>query len=166
MASYKIENQAEFNAFLSKVSKVGTSRFIMGEMARIVKKFSKANFVLKGSGQYPELSEKYRIRKSRIKPAAPILVFSGDLRDSIVGNTADSILKITEKTAIVGTSVKYAKTHDKGFSGTVTRKTKTGKSTSYQLDIPVRKPLFLTKKMVEQILKTYSANVDKQLKAS
>ena len=161
MISYEVENQAEFNAFLAKVAKVGTSRFIMGEMARIVKKFSKANFILKGSGQYPPLSERYKKRKSRIRPAASILVFDGDLRDSIVGNTEDSILKITNKTAIVGTSVPYAKFHDKGFSGTVKRKN----SKSYNLNLPQRKPLFLTSKMVEQILKNYSANVDKQLKA-
>lgn len=150
MASYEVENQAEFNAFLAKVAKAGGSRFVMGEMARIVKKFSRANFTLKGSGQYPPLTERYKKRKKRFKPSAPILVFRGDLRDSIIGNTVNSILKITDRTAIVGTKVPHGKFHDQGAPS---------------INLPIRKPLFLTKKMVEQIIKTYSANIDKQLKA-
>lgn len=164
MASYTIENQKEFEDLLRRIAKSGSNRFIMGEMARIVKKFSRANFILKGSGQYPPLQERYRKRKARIRPSAPILVFDGDLKDSIIGKTSDSILKITKNVAIVGTKVAHAKVHDEGFSGTVTRKTKSGKSVSYQLNIPQRKPLFLTTKMVEQMIKTYAANIDKGLR--
>lgn len=161
MVSYSVSNQAEFDAFLKKISKAGTSRFIMGEMARIVKKFSKANFTLKGSGQYEPLSKRYKARKSRMAPGKPIMVLRGDLRDSIVGNTADSILKLTNNSAIVGTSLPYAIYHDEGFSGMVKRKN----SISYQLDLPQRRPFFLTEQMVVQILKTYEANIVKELKA-
>lgn len=148
MASYTIENQAEFEDLLRRIAKVGSNRFIMGEMARIVKKFSRANFILKGSGQYPPLKERYRKRKARIRPSASILVLNGFLRDGIIGKTKDSILKITKNTAIVGTKTPYAKFHDEGTK-----------------NLPVRKPLFLTAKMVEQMIKTYSANIDKGLKA-
>ena len=95
MVTFSIKNNAQFNQLLDKVSKLGSSRFIMGEMARIVKKFNKANFTLKGSGQYKPLSAKYSEKKKRFKPSAPILVYSGDLRDSIGAITANSILKIT-----------------------------------------------------------------------
>jgi len=165
MASYTIENQAEFEDLLRRIAKVGSNRFIMGELARIVKKFSRANFILKGSGQYPPLSPRYKKRKARIRPSAPILVFNGDLRDSIIGKTSDSILKITKNVAIVGTKVAHGKIHDEGFSGAVTRKTKSGKSVSYQLNIPQRRPLFITTKMVEQMIKTYEANINKGLRA-
>lgn len=148
MASYTIENQAEFENLLRRIAKAGSNRFIMGEMARIVKKFSKANFTLKGSGQYPPLQEKYKVRKARFKPSAPILVFRGRLRDGIIGKTLDSILKITKDIAIVGTKTPYAKFHDEGTK-----------------NLLVRKPLFLTTKMVEQMIKTYAANIDKGLKA-
>ena len=148
MASYTIENQAEFEDLLKRIAKAGSNRFIMGEMARIVKKFSRANFILKGSGRYPPLKERYRKRKARIRPSAPILVFDGDLRDSIIGKTSDSILKITKDSAIIGTKTPYAILHDKGTK-----------------NLPVRKPLFLTTKMVEQMIKIYSANIDKGLKA-
>lgn len=147
MVSYEIENIEEFNGLIDKMNKVGSNRFIMGEMARIIKKFSKANFTLKGSGQYEPLQPKYQKTKARMKPSAPIMVYDGRLRDSIVGNTSDSIMKITEFTATVGTSVPYAKFHDEGTK-----------------NMPQRKSLFLTKKMVEQMVKIYEANIIKGIK--
>lgn len=145
--SYNIENDKEFKVFLEKVSKISTSRFVMGEAARIIKKFSKANFILKGSGKYPPLSERYKRRKQRIRPNRPILVFNGRLRDSIVGNTKDSILHIKDDSLIVGTATPYAIYLDQGTD-----------------NMPARKPLFLTKKMIEQIMKVYDAHIDKRLR--
>ena len=146
--SYDIKNDKEFIEALKQISKITSSRFVFGEAARIIKKFSKANFTLKGSGQYPPLSERYKKRKDILKPGAPILVFDGKLRDSIISNTSDSILKITENSVIIGTSVIYAKDHDEGVP---------------EINLPVRKPLFLTAKMIEQILKVYEAHIEKQL---
>jgi phage gpG-like protein len=148
MVSYELENLEEFNSLLSKMGKLGSSRFIMGEMVRIVKKFSTENFTLKGSGKYPKLSSRYKTRKSRIKPSAPILVYSGALRDSIVGSTSDSITRITKDSATIGTSLPYAKLLDTGTK-----------------NMPMRKPLFLTKKMVEQMMKTYESNIEKGIKS-
>jgi phage gpG-like protein len=146
IVSYEIDNDVEFQELLGKVSKISTSRFVMGEAARIIKKFSKANFILKGDGQYPPLSDRYKKAKSRLRPNAPILVYDGKLRDSIVGKTKDSILNITEDSLIVGTSLFYARFLDEG-----TKK------------MPARKPLFLTRKMIEQIIKTYDAHIEKRL---
>jgi phage gpG-like protein len=148
MVSYELENQEEFNSLLKKLGGMGSSRFLMGQMAKIVKKFSKANFTLKGDGKYEELSTLYKKRKSRIKPSAPIMVYSGALRDSIVGDTKDSILRVTEFSAVIGTSLPYAAYHDRGNE-----------------NLPMRKPLFLTKKMVEQMIKTYEANIEKGIKS-
>lgn len=145
--SYDIENDEEFKRLLKKIPKLALSRFVFGEAARTIKKFSKANFILKGSGQYEPLSPRYKKLKDRLKPNSPILVFSGRLRDSIVGNTRDSILKITDSSLILGTSVPYATYLDQG-----TKK------------MPARKPLFLTKKMIEQIEKIYEKHVDKIIK--
>jgi phage gpG-like protein len=148
IVSYDIKNDKQFQEILKKVSKISTSRFVMGEAARIIKKSSKANFILKGSGQYAPLSKRYAKSKSRIKPNAPILVFSGRLGNSIVGQTSDSILKITPDSLTLGTRVPYARFLDEG-----TKK------------MPARKPLFLTEKMVEQIFKTYEAHIEKRLKS-
>jgi phage gpG-like protein len=145
--SYDIENDAEFQKLLKKVSQVPSSRFVMGEAARIIKKFTKANFILKGSGQYAPLDPKYKKRKAKIKPRASILVFDGRLRDSLIQKTMDSILTITDTSLIIGTKVPYAIFLDQG--------------TKF---MPARKPFFLTKKMVEQIQKVLEAHIDKQLR--
>lgn len=145
--SYELGNQEEFNNLLNKLRKVGSSKFVMGEMVRIVKKFSKANFILKGSGKYPELSDKYKKRKERLKPSAPILVYNGTLRDSIIGKTQYTLDKVTDSGAIIGTGVPYAKLHDTGTK-----------------NMPIRKPLFLTDAMVASMIKTYDANIEKGLK--
>jgi len=153
VVTFDIENKEQFNKLLDKVSKLGSNRFIMGEMARIVKKFNKANFTLKGSGQYEPLSAKYLKRKKRFKPAAPILVYSGDLRDSIGGSTSKSILKLTAFSATIGTKLSYAKYLDTGTEnedGTV--------------KMPARPPLFLTDKMVEQMIKIYDKNIARGLR--
>ena len=47
--------------------------FSMGESARIIKKESTKNFILKGSGKYPPLSPGYFKRKQILAPGAPIL---------------------------------------------------------------------------------------------
>jgi phage gpG-like protein len=146
--SYDIKNDREFNALLGKISKIGLNRFVMGESARIIKKFSKANFTLQGSGQYPPLSERYAQRKARMKPSAPILVYSGKLKDSIVGVTSDSINIIGDSFLVIGTKLPYAKYLDEGTS-----------------KMPARKRLFLTEKMVKQIMKVYTAHIDKSLKS-
>jgi hypothetical protein len=151
IVSYEIDNDVEFQELLGRVSKISTSRFVMGEAARIIKKFSKANFILKGDGQYPPLSDRYKKAKSRLRPNAPILVYDGKLRDSIVGKTKDSILNITEDSLIVGTSLFYARFLDEGT-----------KKDNEEL-MPARKPLFLTRKMIEQIIKTYDAHIEKRL---
>lgn len=144
---YKIENEAELKKLLKDMEELGTNRFIMVEMARIVKKFSKANFILKGNGRYQPLSPRYKKRKKRIKPGAPILVFSGRLRDSIIGSTKDSVLEIGNAFVRIGTKLPYAKFLDEGTN-----------------KMPVRKPLFLTTKMVEQMIKIYAANIDRGLR--
>ena len=147
MVSYTIDNQEELKKLFKDMEELGTNRFIMGELARIVKKFSKANFILKGSGRYEPLSPKYKKQKERLRPATPMLVYDGTLRDSIVGLTKDSILEIGNAFARVGTRLDYAKYLDEGTN-----------------KMPARKPLFLTEKMVEQMIKIYEANIEKGLK--
>lgn len=146
MVGYEIQNPEQFNALLGKLKKASSSIFLMNELSRIVKKFSTANFTLKGSGQYPKLSARYKKRKSRINPSAPILVYSGALRDSIIKNTSDTISEITKFSARIGTSLPYATFHDTGTS-----------------KMPMRKPLFLTDKMVAQMIKTYEAHIEKEI---
>ena len=124
----------------------------MGESVRIIKKFSKANFILKGSGKYEELSPKYVLRKAKIAPGKPILVVDGALRDSVIKDTADSIIEISEDNAIVGTEVDYSFWVQEGT------KNKDG-----SVRMPARPYLALTIPIVDAIANTIEADVLNQL---
>ncbi len=109
--SYKIENDVQFKANLdSAIKKVGDLRFVMGEISRDIFKTTKQNFILKGNGQYPPLSEAYAKHKKATKGNVPILVFSGDLRDSVTGRgNSDTIRHIGKQSLVQGTRVDHSK---------------------------------------------------------
>lgn len=111
--SYVIENDAEFKRALDDAfRKVEDLRFAFGEISRDWFKSNKAQFSLKGSGQYPPLSPAYAQDKRRRLGSLPIMVASGRLRDSISGApNSDSILRIGKKTLILGTKVPYGIYH-------------------------------------------------------
>ena len=133
--------------------------FSMGESARIIKKESKKNFILRGFGKYPPLSRKYFRRKQQLNPGTPILVglkkngsVSGKLRDSVIGNTSDSVLKIELRSLVVGTKAKSSK--GKPYPVFVQEGTKT---------MPARKFLFFSQRMVRQIINTIKTDIANQL---
>ena len=72
--SYDVDADKKLRNALLKAARSGLDlSFSMGESARIVKKESTKNFILKGSGQYPPLSAAYQKRKQRLAPGTPIL---------------------------------------------------------------------------------------------
>jgi phage gpG-like protein len=114
--SYKVDNDNQFKKALNKAIKsVGDLRFPMGEISRDIFKNTKKNFILKGNGKYPPLSPKYKAFKRKKRPAAPILVFNGDLRDSVTGTgNQDTIRNIGKQSLVQGTRVPYAKLVQEG----------------------------------------------------
>lgn len=152
--SYDIKQDQRFAALLSKIEEGGRNqRIVMGEAARIIKKFSKANFILKGDGKYPPLKEDYADRKERKFGELPILVVTGRLRDSVVTGGEnrtheDSVLEITKDSLILGTKVPYAAPIQEG--------SKRG--------LPARKFLFLTDSMVDLIVASAEANLERVLR--
>lgn len=161
--SYDIDQDERFSNLLKNISEgIKNQRLVMGEAARIVKKFSRQNFILKGSGQYVPLSANYAAAKLRKFGVLPILVggtvLSGEsqhqggwLRDSVVEGGAqkthpDSILIITEDSLVLGTRVPYASYNQDGTE-----------------HIPARKFLFLTDVMINLIVATAEANAGKVL---
>lgn len=155
--SYETENQLEFDRLVKKISKLPLNRFVFSEAARIIKKFNSANFKLGGkgatgkegeTGKYPPLSERYRRRKIKLVGNKPILVLHGPLRDSISKQTGDSITIVTKESLVVGTKVFYAEYHD---------------NPKPKNPMPQRKPLFLSTKMVDQIMKTYDQHIENGL---
>lgn len=109
--SYNIDNDRTFRRNLDKaIKEVEDLRFVMGEISRDIFKTTKQNFILKGGGKYPPLNPQYAAYKKKIKPSAPILVFSGKLRDSVTGTgNSDSIRNIGKQSLVQGTKVPYAK---------------------------------------------------------
>jgi len=65
-----------------------------------------------GSGGWAKLKSPYRERKAKLRPGRQILVFDGDLRNSLTRKGAKgNITRINKDWAAFGTSVKYAKYH-------------------------------------------------------
>ena len=136
--SYKIENDIQFKANLdSAIKSVGDLRFVMGEISRDIFKTTKQNFILKGDGKYPSLSKKYAKRKAATVGNLPILVSSGDLRDSVTGRgNADTIRHIGRQSLVQGTNVEYGGYIQKGTEYP-------SESAFTGLKMPARKYLFI-----------------------
>ena len=77
-------------------------------------------------GRYKDLSEAYKLKKrSMVGFVYPILVKTGDLRDSLTKvGSPHNINRLSMNTLVLGTKIKYAKAHQLGLYG-----------------LPVRKPL-------------------------
>ncbi len=131
--SYSIENDKQFKSNLdSAIKAVGDLRFPMGEISRDIYKTTKQNFILKGGGKYPALSQPYATEKKRTYPNSPILVRTGALRDSVTSHgDSESIRHIGKQSLVQGTNVHYA--------GYVQRGTKVGGKER----MPERKYLFI-----------------------
>lgn len=154
--SYDVDQDKRFADLLKRIEEGGANqRIVMGEAARIIKKFARKNFILKGSGQYPPLSKRYAARKLAKFGKLPILVGGGAnegrLRDSVIsgGERAthvDSILEIGDASLILGTRVPYASYNQEG--------------TRY---IPARMFLFLDEPTIDLILAQAEAHLGRVL---
>ncbi len=164
--SYDVDADDQFKKAMAKAIASGLDlSFSMGEAARIVKKESTKNFILKGFGRYPPLSPKYFARKQRLAPGTPILTgltgggkASGKLKKSIVGTTSDSILLIGKISLEIGTKATSAGGAPYPIYVQEGTKNKDGSE-----KMPARKFLFFSQRMVKQIINTINADIAKQL---
>lgn len=112
--SYIIANDKQFADALNKAAeRVSNLRVAFKRIQDDWIKANKAQFSLKGSGQYPPLSPAYAAWKQKTHPGKPILVLSGRLRDSMTtrSGTADSIRQVGKLAMILGTRVPYGIYH-------------------------------------------------------
>lgn len=111
--SYEIENDAAFKKQVGDAARlVGDLRVAFTLIAKDWRKSNRAQFTLKGAGQYPVLSPRYSARKKKDVGNKPILVRTGRLRDSITGQkNSDSIQEITKTSLTMGTTVKHGIYH-------------------------------------------------------
>lgn len=158
--SYDVDADDKLKKAMAKAIASGLDlSFSMGEAARIIKKESAKNFILKGFGQYPPLSPQYFKQKMRLAPGTPILTglnpsgkASGKLKKSIIETTADSIIRIGKRSLEVGTKAKSAK--GAPYPVFVQEGTKR---------MAGRKFLFFSQRMVKQIVNTINADIANQL---
>lgn len=158
--SYDVDADKQFRKAIKRAQRSGLDlSFSMGESARIIKKESTKNFILKGFGKYPPLSPEYFARKQRLSPGTPILTGlnrrgqpDGKLKRSVTGNTKDSILRIGKTSLEVGTKA----TSKKGAPYPIFVQEGTNK-------MPARKFLFFSERMVKQIINTINADIANQL---
>lgn len=158
--SYDVDADKKFQKAMARAIASGLDlSFSMGEAARIIKKESTKNFILKGFGKYPPLSFSYQARKQRLASGTPILTgltsqgkVSGKLKKSIIETTSDSIVRIGKRSLIIGTKAKSRK----GAPYPIFVQEGTSK-------MPGRKFLFFSQRMVKQIINTINADIANQL---
>jgi len=174
--SYDVDADNQFKKVMARAIKSGLDlSFSMGEAVRIIKKESKKNFILKGFGKYPPLSDKYSRRKFILAPGTPILTgakpgkvnkgkkisgggASGKLKRSIINNTSDSIVLIGKRSLEFGTKA----TTDEGKPYPLYVQEGT-KNKDGSVKMPARKFLFFSSRMVKQIINTINADIANQL---
>ena len=158
--SYDVDADDKFRKAMAEAIASGLDlSFSMGESARIIKKESTKNFILKGAGKYPPLSKSYAAWKQKMAPGTPILTgltsrgrISGKLKKSIIGKTSDSIIQVAKRSLIIGTKAKDSKTGE-----FYPKKVQEG------IGQPARKFLFFSQAMVKQIINTINADIANQL---
>lgn len=164
--SYDVDADNKFKKAMARAVASGLDlSFSMGEAARIIKKDAGKNFILKGSGQYPPLSDTYFARKQKLAPGTPILTgltktgkASGKLKRSIVGTTADSIIRVGKTSLDVGTKVLSKKGAPYPIFVQEGTENKDGSE-----KMPERKFLFFTQRIVKQISNTINSDIANQL---
>ena len=164
---YSVDQDDRFKDFLKELEKqADDTSFVMNEASRIIGKFTRKNFQLKGQGQYQELApaptgvpkttSDYAIRKIRKFGFLPILVITKKLKNSVtrLGRSPGAIREIGKSSLVYGTNLSYAAPLQEGarfknrFGG-----------------IPPRPFLFLDKMIVDNIITTYGAWLEEKLRA-
>lgn len=112
--SYEVDNDKSFQRAIDRASK--TVDDLRVPFALILLDFhqsQKAIFKLRGPGQYPDLSPKYKIAKQKaVGFIYPILKRTGALEKSTTTpNSEGSIAQISKKKLTIGTSLPYGVFH-------------------------------------------------------
>lgn len=152
--SYDLENDDRFLAYFRELERTaGDHRFALNETQRILRKFWRANFILSGPGQYPDLSPEYADRKEdEVGFVYPILVRSGFLRDSVIdAGHPKAITRVGTASLVLGTSVPWAAYNQEGWTNT-----RTGAKG------PARKFMFLTDAIVGRVLDTFKGSIERK----
>lgn len=112
--SYVVENDLAFDRAVNRAAKeVQDLSIPFAQVAQDFQKSRKAIFVLKGPGQYPDLSPKYKKAKEKVLGSPyPILRFTGRLEESVTNpEHPENVTRIDPLSLELGTEVPYGVYH-------------------------------------------------------
>ena len=116
--SYNVDNDEKLGQAFERAGRQSNNLKVpLAQISRDFMKSRKAIFALKGPGQYPDLSSKYKpMKESLVGFIYPILKLTGDLEKSVTETSSpDNILRIGFQSLEMGTSLPYARKHQEGL---------------------------------------------------
>jgi phage gpG-like protein len=116
--SYSVDNDEKLaSAFIRAGKQSKNLKVPLAQIAKDFMKSRKAIFALKGPGQYPDLSSKYKpVKEQAVGFVYPILKLTGDLESSVTDKShPDNVLRINTQSLTMGTTLEYANAHQEGI---------------------------------------------------
>jgi phage gpG-like protein len=117
--SFLVDGRPQFDRAFNRVGdRIKDMRPVFEEVGKEFKEIQAEQFKSEGakgaSGGWQPLSANYAVLKYLVWGSKPILEASGRLKDSLIGNTSDTVSEIRKDSAAFGTSVPYATQHQRG----------------------------------------------------
>lgn len=148
-----VEGEAEFDRTFSRLDAAFSDlRPIWPDVRDKFWGIEKEQFDSEGAagrnGKWQKLSQRYEAQKiARFGPGLKILQATGDLRASLTGQTSDTVYRSSKDEIQIGTSLPYARHHHTGAGR-----------------LPVRKPIDLSDRQRDELMKTVQASLVKLLR--
>lgn len=146
MIKIEVQGAEELKAaFTDLAHKTGDLTPIWPAIAEIFYERERALFSSEGEGQWVQLSPSYGAWKSKHHPGLPLLVLTGNLRESMTGKGSPfSVYETTPHSLSVGSSVPYAIFHQLGTS-----------------KMPARPPIIIDDATTQKMLDVVTAELGK-----
>lgn len=117
--TFEVEGKAQFDRAFNRVgAHIDDLREVWDEVQPAFYKIESEQFKSEGSrgggGRWKALSPAYKKRKAILYPGKPILQASGRMYEALTSETGDSVTVKTKTEFGVGTTLPYARYHQKG----------------------------------------------------
>lgn len=152
--SFEFGGKVQFDRAFNRVEKhIEDLRPVWDEVERVFYRIEREQFASEGAkgggGKWKPLSRPYAERKAKTHPGRKILQREGNLRSSLIGNTADSVLRKEKQEFAIGTRLFYAPFHQDGTSKMPARP---------PIDLSDEQRTLMTKEIQKSLLKIIRAD--------
>lgn len=119
MVGVEFQGEVEFYRQLRKIPDAAKDLTpVWPDVVKVLQEEEAAAFASEGAttrrGKWKSLSPAYAARKAKKTPGKTILMATGRLQASVTAKTEDSVIEETPTSLTFGTTVKYAKFHQRG----------------------------------------------------